>query len=446
MDYQNEYRGKLLSPSEAARLVTSGDWVDFGLNSNIPVLFDEALAQRKGELRDVKIRGGLAPRPLQIIEQDPEQESFNYNSWHFSGLERRYHDRGLCSYIPMTYRNLPVYYRQWLDVDVACFAVTPMNKDGFFNLSLTVSAGKAVLNRARKVILEIDENLPWAMGGYDECIHISDVDAVIEGPHAPFPELPASAISETDRAVASLIVPRIRNGSTIQLGIGGMPNAVGAMIAQSDLKDLGAHTEMLCDSYLDMFESGNLTNKRKTIDPGRGVWSLCLGSNRLFQWLHQNPGLCACPVDYVNSPAVMAQHDNLAAINNCVEVDLFGQTCSESAGIRQISGSGGQLDFVTGSFMSKGGQGFICMSSTYYDKKENRMKSRIVPTLTPGSAVTDPRSQAFYLVTEWGIQNLAGRTTWERAERIISLAHPDFRDELIREAEKMKIWRNTNKR
>ncbi|WP_130862692.1 acetyl-CoA hydrolase/transferase family protein [Bacilliculturomica massiliensis] len=446
MSYLDEYKSKLVSPQEAAGLVSSGDWVDFGMNSNIPELFDGALALRKGELSDVKIRGGLSLRPLQIVEQDPDQESFNYNSWHFSGIERRYYDKGQCSYMPMTYRNLPEYYRRWLDVDVACLAVTPMNKDGYFNLSLTVSAGSAILKKAKKVILEVDENLPWAMGGFGECIHISEVDAIIEGAHSPLPELPPAPLSDADRAVASLIVPRIRDGSTIQLGIGGMPVAIGAMIAQSDIKDLGAHTEMLCDSYLDMFEAGKLTNKRKTVDPGRAVWSLCLGTARLFRWLHENPDLCGCPVDYVNSPAVMACHDDLVAINNCVEADLFGQICSESSGVRQISGSGGQLDFVTGSFMSRGGQGFICMSSTYFDKKENRVRSRIVPTLAPGGIVTDPRSQAFYLVTEWGVQNLAGRTVWERAERIISLAHPDFREELIREANKMKIWRNSNKR
>lgn len=446
MTYLNDYKSKLISADDAAKLVHSGDWVDYGLNSTIPELFDDALSKRVGELRDVKIRGGLSLKPLRVVERDPKRDSFTYNSWHFSGIERKYYDQGLCNYIPMTYRNLPEYYRRFLDVDVACLSVTPMNENGYFNLSLAVSASSAILKCAKKVIVEVDENLPWAVGGFDELIHISDVDAVIEGVHKPLAQLPASPVTDTDRTVAELITKRIRNGSILQLGIGAMPNTVGAMIADSDIKDLGMHTEMLCDSYLDMFEAGKLTNKTKHAITSKGIWSICLGSQRLYDWVDNNPSLAACPVDYVNSPQLMAQYDNLVAINNCIEVDLFGQTCSESSGTRQISGSGGQLDFVTGSFMSKGGQGFICMSSTYFDKKENRMKSRVVPTLTPGGIVTDPRSQAFYIVTEWGIVNLAGRTTWERAEMVISLAHPDFREELIKQADAMNIWRNTNKR
>lgn len=446
MDYTKEYAAKLRTADEAVKCIKSGDWVDFGLASNVPDLLDEALAKRAGELVDVKIRGGLSLKPVKVAEADPEGSGLIYNSWHFSGYERAYYDKGLCSYIPMTYRNKPEFYRRYLDVDVACVSVAPMNKHGWFNLGTSVSATSAILDKAKIVILEVNENMPWAMGGHDEIIHISDVDFIVEGPHGPLPQLLPTEVTKTDEAVAALITERIRDGSVIQLGIGGMPNAVGKMIAQSDLKDLGMHTEMVCDAYVDMYKAGKLTNKKKAFDRNKGVWAICLGTQELFDWIDENPGLAACPVDYVNSPEVMSAHDRLVSINNCVEVDLFGQTCSESSGIRQLSGSGGQLDFLTGAFMSKGGQGFICMSSTYFDKKAGRRKSRIVPTLAPGGIVTDPRSQAFCLVTEWGIVNLAGRTTWERAELVISIAHPDFREELIKEAEKMKIWKRTNKR
>ncbi len=242
-----------------------------------------------------------------------------------------------------------------------------------------------------------------------------------------------------------MICEHVRDGSVIQLGIGAMPNLVGQMIAESDLKDLGMHTEMLCDSYLDMYKAGKLTNRRKSIDRGKGVWSFGLGSRELYDWVHHNPGLASCPVEYTNSPDVMVQHDRLVAINGCIEVDLYGQICSESSGTRHISGTGGQLDFLTGALMAKEGKGFICMPSTYTNRRTGETTSRVVPTLPEGGIVTDPRSQAMYIVTEWGMVNLAGRSTWERAEMIISIAHPEFRDGLIRQAERMNIWRRSNR-
>ena len=190
-----------------------------------------------------------------------------------------------------------------------------------------------------------------------------------------------------------------------------------------------------------MFEAGKLTNRRKQIDQGKGVMDLLHGQQRLYDWVDSNPFLASYPVDYTNDPAVIAQNDNFISVNNCIEVDIYGQVSSESSGVRQISGSGGQLDFVTGAYSSRGGKSFMCFRSTYMDKQTGRLVSRVVPTLPQGSTVTTPRSQAHYFVTEWGKVLLAGCSTWERAERLISIAHPDFRDELIREAEQMKIWR-----
>jgi butyryl-CoA:acetate CoA-transferase len=445
MGHASEYRQKLRTPDQAVKLIKSGDWVDYGMNSNIPELLDEALSKRAGELVDVKVRGGVMPKPLQIVEADPERQSFTYNSWHFSTPERRYHDRGLCNYMPMTYRSQATFYRKFLDVDVACIAVTSMDKHGYFNLSLTNSSTKAILDKAKTVILEVNEHLPWAYGGYNEVVHISDVDVVVEGPHEPLAELGPVQPTEADERIARTVAEHVQDGSVIQLGIGAMPNLVGEMIAQSDLKDLGMHTEMLCDSYLAMYKAGKLTNRRKAIEPGKGVWSFGLGSRELYDWVDHNPGLASFPVEYTNSPDVMAQHDRLVAVNSCVEVDLYGQVCSESSGMRHISGTGGQLDFLTGALMAKEGKCFICMPSTYTNRKTGEVKSRVVPTLPAGSIVTDPRSQAFYLVTEWGVVNLAGRSTWERAELIISIAHPDFRDDLIRQAEQMNIWRTSNR-
>ena len=445
MSLLSEYRRKLKTPDDAVKVVRSGDWVDYGMNSNLPELLDGALARRKDELRDVKVRGGVLPKPLQIVECDPQRNSFTYNSWHFSGPERRYHDRGLCNYIPMMYRNQATFYRKYLDVDVACIAVTPMDEYGYFNLSLTNSSTKTIIDKAKTVIVEVNEHLPWACGGYAEAIHISEVDIVVEGAHEPLAVLSPVAPTREDEEIAKLICEHVMDGSVIQLGIGAMPNLVGQMIASSDLKDLGMHTEMLCDSYLDMYKAGKLTNKLKSIDRGKGVWSFGLGSRELYDWVHRNPGLASFPVEYTNSPEVMSQHDRLIAINSCVEIDLYGQVCSESAGTRHISGTGGQLDFVTGALMAKEGKSFVCMPSTYVDRNTKEVKSRVVPTLPPGGIVSDPRSQAMYLVTEWGIVNLAGRSTWERAELVISIAHPDFRDDLVRDAQAMNIWRQSNK-
>lgn len=223
-----------------------------------------------------------------------------------------------------------------------------------------------------------------------------------------------------------------------------MPNALGQMIAQSDLKDLGLHSEMFTESMVDMVESGRVTGARKNIDRFKVVYTFGFGTQRLYDFLHNNQQCAAYPVDYVNDPFIIAQNDKVASINNCIEIDLTGQVASESSGTRQISGTGGQFDFAYGSYHSKGGQSFMAMESTF--KKGGELHSRINPIITPGGVVTTHRALVQYMVTEYGIVNLKGKATWERAEALISIAHPDFRDELIKEAEQLGIWRHSNKR
>lgn len=444
MDYQEQYRAKLRTPEEAVRAVKSGDWVDYTTNVCFPPLLDAALAKRRDELSDVKIRGNLCFGPVQVAECDPLREHFTYNSWHCSAYERKLCDRGLCNYIPMIFRNVVPYYRNFLTVNVAMMCVTPMDKHGYFSLSCAAGIAKGILDKADVVILEINEHLPRIYGGFDESIHIDQVDFVVEGRHAPLPQFPIAPPTEEDIKIADWIVPHIVDGSTLQLGIGGMPNVVGARIAQSDLKDLGMHTELCSDAYYELFKAGKLTNKRKKLNPGKGVTGIVFGSQSLYDWVDENAGVIVAPLEYVNAPETIAQMDNMISINNCIAVDLYGQICAESSGTRHISGTGGQLDYLTGAAMSRGGKAFICMTSTYRDKS-GVLQSRVVPQLH-GDIVTDPRSQAYFLVTEFGGVNLAGRTTWERAEMLVSIAHPQFREELIAAAETQKIWRKSNKR
>ena len=267
---------------------------------------------------------------------------------------------------------------------------------------------------------------------------------IVEGEHGPLPEVPDLPITPEEETIAGLILELIPSGATLQLGIGSMPNALGKMIAKSDLKDFGMHTELCSDAYVDLAEAGKLTNKKKTYLQDVGVTGMAFGTRRTYEYVDENPCVTFMPLEFVNAAEIIARNDNMISINNCIAVDLFGQVTAESAGTRQISGTGGQLDYLTGAAMSKGGKAFICLTSTFTDKSGKR-HSNIRPTFC-GDIVTDPRSQAYYLVTEYGRVNLVGKTTWERAEDIISLAHPDFREELIKEAEDLGIWRRTNKR
>ena len=444
MTAQEEYRAKLRTPEQAVQAVKSGDWVDYTTSLGFPILLDAALAKRRDELTDVKIRGNLLFGPIQTVECDPTREHFCYNSWHCSGYERKLCDKGLCNYIPMIFRNVVPYYRHFLTVNVAMMCVTPMDKHGYFNLSCATGVARGILEKADIVILEVNERLPKIYGGFDESIHISEVDYVVEGEHPPLPQFPIAPPTEEDVKIADLIVPHIVDGATLQLGIGGMPNVVGARLAESDLKDLGMHTELCGDAYYELYKAGKLTNRRKSLQRGKGVTGIVFGSQALYDWVDQNPGVVVEPLEYVNAPETIGKLDNMISINNCIAVDLYGQVCAESAGLRHISGTGGQLDYLTGAAMSKGGKAFICMTSSFVDKTGVR-RSRVLPHFG-GDIVTDPRSQAYYIVTEYGAVNLAGRSTWERAELLVSIAHPDFREDLIAAAEDQKIWRRSNKR
>ena len=444
-DFSLEYTAKLRTPEEAVSVVKSGDWVDYTSSLGKPVLLDMALAKRRDELRDVKIRGNLIDGPIQVAECDETQEHFIYHSWHCSSYERLLCDRGLCYYIPMVFHNNAAYYEFFIKVNVVMVSVAPMDKHGYFNFSVNTGVAGPICRKADIVIVEVNEHLPRIHGGNDECIHISEVDYIVEGRHEPFSNLLPIRTSDTDRRIAEHIIPYIVNGATLQLGIGSVPNAVGEIIAETDIRDLGMHTELCTDAFLSLHRAGKLTNRCKSIDRGKGVFGCAVGSSELYEWLDDNPGVAAYPLEYVNRPFTIAQIDNMVSINSCVAVDLYGQVAAESAGARQISGTGGQLDFLAGASASRGGKAFICMKSTYHDKMDGTVHSRIRPQFD-GDIITSPRSEVYFIVTEYGVVNLEGMSTWERAELLISIAHPDFREELIKEAEERKIWRHSNRR
>ncbi|MGI6722707.1 MAG: butyryl-CoA:acetate CoA-transferase [Anaerovoracaceae bacterium] len=446
MDYQKMYQEKLTTAEEAVKVVKSGDWVDYTWCLQHPVDLDKALAARKDELYDVKVRGGVTSWMPEIAKAEDAGDHFTWHSWHCSGIDRKIIKKGMGYFGPMRYSELPRFYREHLDpVDVVMLQVPPMDKFGNFSFSLAPSHLDAICSRAKHIIVEVNETLPWVYGLTGTEINIKDVDAVVEGSNTPLPEMGSTPATDVDRKVAELIVPEIPNGACLQLGIGGMPNTVGAMIADSDLKDLGVHTEMYVDAFVDIAKAGKINGKNKSKDRGRQVFAFAAGSKKLFDYADRNPDVMGAPVDYTNDVEVIASLDKFISINNAVDMDLFGQVNAESAGLKHISGTGGQLDFVMGAYRSNGGKSFICMSSSF-ETKDGELKSRIVPTLTNGSICTDPRSAVHYIVTEYGMVNLKGMSTWERAEALISIAHPKFRDELIKSAEKMNIWRQSNKR
>lgn len=448
MDYSQEYKQKLVSADEAVKLIKSGDWVDYGwCNGTVDVL-DQALAKRTDELKNVNLRGGILLKPLAVFAREDAGEHFTWNSWHMSGIERKMINRGVAYYCPIRYSELPRYYRESPDpLNIAVFVVAPMDSHGYFNLGPCASHLADAARKADKVFVEVNKNMPVCLGGYDNCLHISQVDGIIEGDNPPIDQLGGGgAPTEVDQAVARLVVDRIPNGACLQLGIGGMPNAIGAMIAESDLKDLGVHTEMYVDSFVDMAKAGRITGRCKNIDNGRQVYAFGAGTQKMYDYLDNNPECMSAPVDYTNDVRVISSLDNFISINNAIDVDLYGQVNAESSGTRAISGAGGQLDFVLGAYLSKGGKSFICLSSTFFNKKTGQNESRIRPTLHPGSVVTDTRANTDYLVTEYGVARLKGLTAWERAEALINIAHPDFREQLIADAEKMGLWRKSSKR
>ena len=446
----SKYGGKSATAEQVAALIQDGMWVDYG-TIQPPRAFDRALAQRAGKVKNVKIRtlGHLAP--FEVMEKDPEAKSFWVGNWHILGLTRKYIAENRGTHIPYNFGETARYYREDIDVDIAVQTVTPMDKHGYFNFGPLCNFKKAVFEKAKIKVVEVIQDMPWCYGGYDDCIHLSEVDYVIENTTDKIITIPSAPATETDKQIAGYIAEMIpKDGPCLQIGIGGLPDAVLRLLADSGARDIGIHTEMVTEAIRELHEAGLITGRKKTLIPGKIVWAFAIGSRKLYDWIDHNPALAMYPVDFTNDPYIIAMNKDLISINACLGVDLQGQVSSESIGPSQYSGTGGQLAFVRGAYYRAtkgqpplgypGNKSILAFYSTYTDSS-GKLQTRIKPTIPPGEIVTVPRVDVSYLVTEYGVAYLKGLSIPERVLAITNLAHPDFRDELLEEARKMH-WLN----
>ena len=421
-------QARSISAAEAAGLVTSNMWLDYGFGFCQPDVFDKALAARAHELKGVKIRSCLTMRPRAYHETDPRGEHILSLSWHFSGYDRRQHDAGRCNYLPVNLGEWPDLYRRFIDrVDMAIIQVCPKDDAGFYNFSASASYFRALVEKANIVVIEVNPSLPYCLG-QENGVHESEVDFIIDGNGAAAAELPEAATSDVDTAIARLVAAEIRDGDCLQIGIGGLPNAVCRSLKEAGVRDLGINTEMMVEGLMELVKAGLATGARKQVDVGKAVYAFAVGSRQLYEYIDRNPAFETRAVDYTNLPHSVARNDNVVAVNSTGQMDLQGQAASESAGHRHFSGTGGQLGFVRAAYQSKGGRAILCMPSTY--EKGGQRMSRVVVDLPGGTTVTVPRTDVMYAATEFGMVCLKGKSVAERATAMISLAHPDYREEL----------------
>jgi 4-hydroxybutyrate CoA-transferase len=430
MSWLEDYNSKLCSADQAVQIIKSEDQVYYGGNAAIPSALVRALAQRKSELENVQLSHVL------LIGKDPLSVAgmsghFRHNSLFVGPADRAAVNDGRADYMPIFLHQIPrIFSEGFLTIDVAMVMVSPPDDHGFMSLGVEVLASKTACREAKQVIVQVNEKMPRVLG--DSFIHVNRVAAVVEHTE-PLPTLETKPPSEVELAIGRNIVELIEPGATIQMGIGGIPDAVYASIEGN--MDLGIHTEMLSDGAKDAIERGVVTGNKKTIHPGKVLVTFCLGSEDLYSFVHNNPLIEAHPVEYVNDPVVVSQNENMVAVNSAVEIDLTGQVCSDSIGEYIYSGFGGQVDFIRGAARSKGGKPIIAMGST---AKRGEL-SRIVPLLKQGAGVVTSRADVHYVVTEFGVENLFGKNLRQRAEALIGLAHPDFRQELENAAKERKL-------
>lgn len=426
MNWKDLYAQRKVSAEEAVSHVRSGDRVVTPNAAGAPIHLIDALVARKDELKNVEIAHmvPLAKAPYAA----PEMEGhFIHNSIFVGGATRATVEAGIGDYTPCFFHKVPELFDTTLPVDVALIHVSTPDEHGWCSYGVSVDYQKHAAEVAKLVVAQVNENMPRTLG--DSFIHVSEMDYIVEC-NEPILELGAPKITEIEKKIGGYCAELIQDGDTLQLGIGAIPDAV--LLFLKEKKDLGIHTEMFSDGVVELVEAGVINNSKKTLHKGKSVATFLMGSRRLYDYVHNNPEVEMYPVNYVNDPVVIAKNDNLVSINSCVQIDLLGQVVSESIGPVQISGVGGQIDFIRGASMSRGGRSILAMNSTAAGGKI----SKIVPFIDQWSAVTTSRNDVQYIVTEYGIAELRGHTMRDRARSLIEIAHPNFRDSLKEEFEK----------
>ncbi len=430
MSVQALYQQKRMSAGDAIRVVKNGDTIVVPTAVGEPPCLLTALSDARKDFRGVTVSQILPVRKYGYF--DPETaEHVRHTAYFFSGASRAGGQEGWIDYTPAYFSELPALIKQDLTpADVVFSIASPMDQHGYFSLSLAADYTMAALAKARAIVLEVNPNVPFANGSCH--VHISQVAALCES-EDPILEVGLPKIGPVQEAIGSFVAEMIPDGATLQIGYGGIPDAVVMQLTHK--RDLGIHTEMIGDGIMTLVEAGVVTNRRKNYNPGKMLATFALGSKKLYQFMDRNPALEMHPVDYVNDPYLASQNDNLHTINATMQIDFVGQCGSESLGFTPYSGTGGQADFVRAANRSKGGKSFIVLPSTAKDDTI----SRIVPTLVPGTHVTTSKNDINYVVTEYGVAQLRGKTAKQRCEALIGIAHPKFRDELREAAKKMHL-------
>ena len=424
--WKAEYREKLVSADEAVSHIRSGQRIVFSHAAGESLVLSDALVRNRALFENVEIVHMVAMGEAKYCEPGMEKH-FRHNSFFLGASTRKAAKEGRADVTPVYFSEVPELFRTTLPVDAVFLNLSPPDEHGYCSFGISVDYSKPAAMEAELVIAQINPSMPRTLG--DSFIHISDIDYIVEA-DTPLIELPPAGISEVERAIGKNCASLIEDGDTLQLGIGAIPDAVLGFLKEK--KDLGIHSEMISDGIVELYEAGVITNRRKSLHAGKSIVTFLMGTRRLYDFADNNPAVELHPVDYVNDPYVIAQNERLVSVNSCVQVDLMGQVVSASVGRRRISGVGGQVDFVRGANMSRGGKSIMAMPST---AAEGRI-SKIVPVIGEGAAVTTSRYDADYIVTEYGAARLKGESLRNRAKKLIRIAHPDFRRMLAEEYEK----------
>lgn len=426
MDWKKEYEKRLVAAAEAIKSIHDNDKVVMAFGCSEPRAIVRAMRENYSNYNNVEIINMLLLGETPWVDEEV-QGHFKYNSFFASGTNRKAIASGVADFTSCYLSEVPMVLREIIKPRVTVMSVTPPDEDGYVSLGANCDYIETTLAHCEVKIAQVNSYVPYTYGAARK--HISEFDFFVEC-NEPIPEVPAPPLSDVEIQIGKNCASLINDGDCIQLGIGGIPNAICEELKCK--KDLGLHSEMVGDGVVDLITSGVINNSKKNINQGKTILGFAFGTRKLFDFLNGNKDVEMTPMDYVNNPVVIAQHDNMVSVNSCLQVDLMGQVVSDTIGLNQFSGVGGQVDFVRGATMSKGGRSIMAMPST----AKGDTISKIVPKITDYSAVTTTRNDVNYVVTEYGIAQLKGKTMKERARALISIAHPNFRDELCEEFER----------